>query len=88
MEFGAVDFQEPSLVWYFRTRVKGWMTPLNLNNAAQFMQKDGARFVTLRPQPFRKTFPDLPATWKIFTSSGFNVVKGKNVDLALVLKPD
>src|SRR5438477_7064561 len=39
MEFGAVDFQEPGLVWYFRSQVKGWMTPLNLNNSAQFMQK-------------------------------------------------
>jgi len=88
MEFGAVDFQEPSLVWYFRTRVKGWMTPLNLNNAAQFMQKDGARFVILPTSAVSKTFPDLPATWKIFPTSGFNVAKGKNVDLALVLKPD
>ena len=88
MEFGAVDFQEPSLAWYFRSRVKGWMTPLNLNNAAQFMQKDGARFVILPTSAVSKTFPDLPATWKIFPTSGFNVVKGKNVDLALVLKPD
>jgi 4-amino-4-deoxy-L-arabinose transferase-like glycosyltransferase len=88
MEFGAVDFQEPSLLWYFRTRVKGWMTPLNLNNAPQFMQKDGARFVILPTSAVSKTFPDLPTTWKIFTTSGFNVAKGKNVDLALVLKPD
>jgi 4-amino-4-deoxy-L-arabinose transferase-like glycosyltransferase len=88
MEFGVVDFQEPSLVWYFRARVKGWMTPLNLNNAAQFMQKDGARFVVLPTSAVSKTFPDLPTTWKIFATSGFNVAKGKNVDLALVLKPD
>src|SRR5205814_2656053 len=33
MEFGAVDFQEPSLVWYFRSRLHGWMTPLNSTTA-------------------------------------------------------
>jgi hypothetical protein len=88
MDFGAVDFQEPSLVWYFRTRVKGWMTPLKSASVAQFMQKDGARFVVLPTSAISKTFPDLPATWKIFPTSGFNVVKGKNVDLTLVLKPD
>ena len=88
MEFGAVDFQEPSLVWYFRSQAKGWMTPLNLNNAAQFMQKDGARFVILPTSAVSKTFPDLATTWKIYSASGFNVAKGRNVDLTLVLKPD
>src|SRR5207237_9252937 len=47
MDLGAVDFQEPSLVWYFRSRIKGWMTPLNSASAAQFMEKNGARFVLL-----------------------------------------
>ena len=88
MEFGAVDFQEPSLVWYFRSRVKSWMTPLNLNNTAEFMQKDGARFVVLPTSAVSKTFPDLPTTWKIYPTSGFNVAKGRNVDLTLVLKPE
>ncbi|HEV3243643.1 MAG TPA: glycosyltransferase family 39 protein [Chthoniobacterales bacterium] len=88
MEFGAVDFQEPSLVWYFRSRIKGWMTPLNSANAAQFMEKGGARFVILPTTLAAETFPDLPATWKSFTARGFNVAKGKDVDLTLVLKPD
>lgn len=88
MEFGAVDFQEPSLVWYFRSRIKGWMTPLNSASAAQFMAKDGPRFVILSTTLAAKTFPALPATWKTFTTRGFNIAKGKDVDLTLVLKPD
>ena len=88
MEFGAVDFQEPSLVWYFRSRVKGWMTALKPKNATEFMQRNGARFIILPTSDVSKTFPDLPGTWKIFTASGFNVAKGKDVDLALVLKPE
>src|SRR6266404_1218757 len=88
MEFGAVDFQEPSLVWYFRSRVHGWMTPLNATTAVTFMGKSGPRFVVLPTALTAKTFPDLPGTWKSFTTRGFNIAKGKHVDLTLVLKPD
>jgi len=88
MEFGAVDFQEPSLVWYFRARVHGWMTPLNATTAVTFMGKSGPRFVVLPTALTAKTFPDLPGTWKSFTTRGFNIAKGKHVDLTLVLKPD
>jgi 4-amino-4-deoxy-L-arabinose transferase-like glycosyltransferase len=88
MEFGAVDFQEPSLVWYFRSRVRGWMTPLNATTAVTFMGKSGPRFVVLPTALTAKTFPDLPATWKSFSTRGFNIAKGKHVDLTLVLKPE
>jgi len=88
MEFGAIGFQEPSLVWYFRSEVKGWMTPLNSASASQFMQKDGPRFVVLPTTLVAKTFPNLLATWKSFSTRGLNIAKGKDVDLTLVLKPD
>jgi len=88
MEFGAVDFQEPSLVWYFRSRVHGWMTPLNATTAVTFMEKSGPRFAVLPTALAAKTFPDPPATWKSFSTRGFNIAKGKRVDLTLVLKPD
>jgi hypothetical protein len=88
MEFGAVDFQEPSLVWYFRSRVKGWMTPLNSKNAAEFMEKGGPRFVILSTEMAEDAFRNSPATWKIFSTAGFNVTKGKRVDLTLLLKPE
>ena len=88
MEFGSVDFQEPSLVWYFRSHVKGWMTPLNSASTAQFMEKEGARFVILPTALVAKTFPNSSPTWKSFTTRGFNVAKGKDVDLTLILKPE
>jgi 4-amino-4-deoxy-L-arabinose transferase-like glycosyltransferase len=88
MEFGVIDFQEPSLVWYFRSAVKGWMTPLNSASATQFMEKDGARFVILPTALVAKTFPNSSPAWKSFTTRGFNIAKGKDVDLTLVLKPD
>jgi len=102
MEFGAVDFQEPSLVWYFRSRIKGWMTPLNSASAGQFMEKEGARFVILPTPLVPKVFLTPPATWKTFSTSGFNVasphlrfrlwqwpwLEAKHIDLTLVLKPE
>lgn len=88
MEFGAVAFQEPSLVWYFRSRATGWMTSLNSKKATEFMQKEGPRFVILPTEMAEDAFPNAPANWKTFTASGFNVAKGKHVDLTLVLKSD
>lgn len=38
MEFGAISYKDPSLVWYFRKHVRGWMTDL-----------DQDRSVTSRP---------------------------------------
>src|SRR5207244_8126561 len=37
MQFASVEFEEPSLVWYFRSRVKGFLTPLNKRRATEFM---------------------------------------------------
>jgi 4-amino-4-deoxy-L-arabinose transferase-like glycosyltransferase len=88
MEFGAVDYQEPSLVWYFRSCVKGWMTPLKQKDAAEFMDKAGPRFVILPTALVAKAFPNPPADWKTFSTDGFNIAKGKRVALTLVLKPD
>ncbi len=88
MEFGAIDFQEPSLVWYFRSRTHGWMTPLNQKNVGEFMAKSGGRFVVMPPAVMDKAFPSPPANWNTFSTGGFNVAKGKHVDLTLVLKPE
>lgn len=88
MQFGAVDYAEPSLVWYFRSRVKGFMTALKKKDAAEFMNKDGPRFVILPSALVPKSFPALPSTWRIFSSRGFNIAKGKDVDLTLILKSE
>ena len=45
MQFASVEFEEPSVVWYFRSRVQGFLTRLNKKNAVDFMSKPGPRFV-------------------------------------------
>jgi 4-amino-4-deoxy-L-arabinose transferase-like glycosyltransferase len=88
MQFGSVEFEEPSVVWYFRSRVQGFLTRLNKKNAVDFMSKPGPRFVIV-PTPLVQTlFPNRPQTWRYFPTHGFNIPKGKQVDLALVLKSE
>jgi 4-amino-4-deoxy-L-arabinose transferase-like glycosyltransferase len=88
MQFGSVEFEEPSVVWYFRSRVQGFLTRTNKKNAVDFMSKPGPRFVIV-PTPLVQTlFPNRPQTWRYFQTHGFNIPKGKQVDLALLLKSE
>ena len=88
MQFAAVEFQEPSLVWYFRSRVQGFLTPLKKRRAAEFMNAPDPRFIILPTSIAGELFANPPAGWRFFTINGFNVAKGKRVDLTLVLKSE
>jgi hypothetical protein len=88
MQFAAVEFQEPSLVWYFRSRVQGFLTPLNKRRAAEFMSAPDPRFIVLPTTVAGELFANPPASWRFFTVNGFNIAKGKQVDLTLVLKSE
>src|SRR6267154_81355 len=88
MQFAAVEFQEPSLVWYFRSRVQGFLTPLNKRRAAEFMSAPDPRFIVLPTPVAGELFANPPASWEFFTINGFNIAKGKRVDLTLVLKSE
>jgi len=88
MQFAAVEFQEPSLVWYFRSRLQGFLTPLNKRRAAEFMSRPDPRFIVLPTPVAGELFANPPAGWRFFTVNGFNIAKGKRVDLTLVLKSE
>ena len=88
MQVAAIEFEEPSLVWYFRSRVRGFLTPLNKRRAETFMNTTGTRFLVLPTSLAGSLFPNTPPKWQSFTTSGFNIAKGKRVDLTLLLKPE
>lgn len=88
MQFAAVDFQEPSLVWYFRSRVRGFLTPTNKRRATEFMSVPDPRFIVLPTSVAVEVFANRPASWRFFTVHGFNIAKGKRADLTLVLKQE
>jgi hypothetical protein len=88
MEFGAVEYNEPSLVWYFRSRVGGFFnSTLDAATVRPFLERPGPRFVIMPATLTGKIYPALPHAWKSFSTCGFNVAKGKRVDLTLILKP-
>jgi 4-amino-4-deoxy-L-arabinose transferase-like glycosyltransferase len=88
MQFASVEFEEPSLVWYFRSRVQSFLTRLKKKNAVDFMSTPGPRFVILPTSLAQTLFPNHPQAWRSFSTRGFNIAKGKQVDLTLVLKPE
>jgi 4-amino-4-deoxy-L-arabinose transferase-like glycosyltransferase len=86
IEFGALDFTEPSLVWYFRRHIHGFMTPLKRREAAEYMRRPGARFVVLPTEMVNKVFPSFDASWQSYRAKGLDVAKGQRVDLMMLLK--
>lgn len=88
MEFGAASFTEPGLVWYFRSRVHGFLAPLNNRRAPDFMAQTGPRFVIVPTSLATKLVSNHPEDRKMFSTRGFNIAKGEHVELTLVLKPD
>jgi hypothetical protein len=87
MEIGAVDYTEPSLVWYFRSRTHGWLTKLDPAAVRIFMDARGARCVVLPTALAQKLYPELPQNWKRYSTSGINFVHGNRVQLTMLLKP-
>jgi 4-amino-4-deoxy-L-arabinose transferase-like glycosyltransferase len=88
MQFGSVQFEEPSVVWYFRSNVRGVLTPLNRRRAADFMTEPGPRFVILPTSVSATLFRNHRDNWKFFSTRGFNIAKGAYVDLTLALKSE
>jgi len=88
MQFASVEFEEPGVVWYFRSRVQSFLTRLNKKNAVDFMSKPGPRFIIVPTSAAGTLFADRPQDWKSFSTRGFNIAKGKQVDLTLALKPE
>ncbi len=87
MEFGAVDYKEPSLVWYARKHVDGYMSDLDDDEVQPFMEKPGARFVVLPTRLAAQLYPALPAGWKTHRAEGINTANFKRVDITMVIKP-
>jgi 4-amino-4-deoxy-L-arabinose transferase-like glycosyltransferase len=86
MDFANVDYFEPSVVWYFRSRAHGFFRGLNPDQVEKFMNFPGPRFVILPTELATTIYPRIPDGWKSYRTKGFNLVKGKRTDLTLVLK--
>jgi 4-amino-4-deoxy-L-arabinose transferase-like glycosyltransferase len=87
MEFANVDYAEPSVVWYFRSRAHGFFRGLNPDQVHKFMTHPGPRFVIVPTEVAKAAYPQIPPVWRSYTAHGFTFVKGRPTDLTLILKP-
>ncbi len=96
MDFAAYDFDAPSLVWNFRSRVHGFLitiartiamcATLQPDQIPPFLASAGPHFVVLPTDVADRLYPTLPSGYRKFTTHGFDIAKGRWVDLTLILK--
>ena len=96
MDFAAYDFDAPSLVWNFRSRVRGFLYYNRENNRdvatlqpdqiPPFLAGAGPHFVVLPTAVADQLYPTLPNGYRKFSTRGFDIAKGRWVDLTLILK--
>ncbi len=86
MSFAAVEYTEPSLVWYFRHDISGFMTPLRGKDAAAFLSEAGPRFVILPTSSVTRFVPQIDSSWRKYHSQGWNMARGERVDVTMLLK--
>jgi 4-amino-4-deoxy-L-arabinose transferase-like glycosyltransferase len=86
MDFANIDYAEPSVVWYFRSRCHGFFRGLNPDQLEQFMNFPGPRFAIV-PTPVAQAFSaKIPPEWKTYRAKGFTIVHGRPTDLTMILK--
>ena len=87
MHFGNVDYAEPSVVWYFRSRAHGFLWSGRQEDAKKYMEFWGPKFIIMPTEMAKAVYPEIPPGWKSYTAQGFNFAKGKHTDLTMILKP-
>lgn len=86
MDFANVDYAEPSVVWYFRGRAKGFFRGLNPDQVDRYMNFPGPRFVIVPTRVADAVSAKLNPSWKTYRAKGFTIVHGRPTDLTLILK--
>jgi 4-amino-4-deoxy-L-arabinose transferase-like glycosyltransferase len=86
MDFANIDYAEPSVVWYFRSRCHGFFRGLFPDQLEQFMKFPGPRFVIVPTSVAQAYSAKIPPDWKTYRAKGFTIVKGRPTDLTMILK--
>jgi len=86
MDFANIDYAEPSVVWYFRSRAHGFFRGLNPDQLEQFMNFPGPRFAIVPTSVAQAFSAKIHPDWKTYRAHGFTIVKGRPTDLTLILK--
>jgi 4-amino-4-deoxy-L-arabinose transferase-like glycosyltransferase len=86
MEFATVEFNEPSLVWEFRQGLTNYMQQLSLDQAGQFLQKEGPRILILPTTQFTGGLKDLATNMASFRATGIDTARFRRLDLTALVK--
>jgi len=84
MGFASVDYNEPDLIWNFRKHLKAWNVMIKATDVGTYMKQDGARLCVLPSSYMRQITVD--PQWKIVNARGFNIAKGRMVELSMLVK--
>jgi hypothetical protein len=52
------------------------------------MGRGGSRFIVLPTASVAEIFPNIDPSWRSYHTKGFNIPKGRRVDLTMLLKPE
>ncbi len=86
MDFANIDYAEPSVVWYFRSRCHGFFRGLNPDQLEQFMTFPGPRFAIVPTSVAQAYSAKIRPEWKTYRATGFTIVHGRPTDLTMILK--
>jgi len=86
LKYASAGFEEPSLCWYFRSRVRGFLQPLPFADLPVFMAKPGLRLCILPTEQVASVFPRLPDEWKRVQICGFSPAHGRIEALTALVK--
>jgi hypothetical protein len=86
MELATIDYHEPSLVWLFRSRIRGFDTPINWKDAENWLHKPGRRVCVMPADEIKTAFRKLDPALRVVTADGFDVANGRRVTLSAIIK--
>ena len=88
MPMMSVEYNEPSLIWYFRKYLRSWPKTISLEAMRLFARENGPRVCVLPTELVKDLFDTIPSGWQLVSADGFNIAKGKPVHLTALIKPD
>ncbi|HTI68510.1 MAG TPA: glycosyltransferase family 39 protein [Candidatus Limnocylindria bacterium] len=85
-EIGSNEYDEPSLVWYFRKKTQGFHRSMPAPALKQFMAEPGPRLCVLPTKDVGQVFGTIPPTWHSNRVTGLNLVHGRKVDITILIR--
>ena len=85
-EIGSTEYDEPSLVWYFRRITHGFHRSMPMAELKSFMNEPGSRLCVLPTKDIVQAFGQVPPSWHSNRVVGLNLVHGRRVDLSILVK--